>query len=119
MLNNIAIDHKPLDELRSLFRGFVDASETAILNLDNDETATIADEIASGKTITYSLTDRRADIFAGDRVPAPDGISFQVKERVSGATSPVNLPVPGRHNVENALAALSAAHASGMVYSTG
>jgi UDP-N-acetylmuramate--alanine ligase len=114
VLNNIAIDHKPLDELRSLFRGFVDAGETAILNLDNDETATIADEIASGKTITYSLTNPRADLFAGEPVPAPDGIAFQVKERVSGDTWSVNLPVPGRHNAENALAALAAAHASGV-----
>jgi len=114
VLNNIAIDHKPLGELRSLFRDFVDTGETAILNLDNDETATIAEEMASVKTITYSLTNSRADLFAGDLVPAPGGIAFQVKEQASGATRPVNLSVPGRHNVENALAALAAAHASGI-----
>ncbi|GBE43524.1 UDP-N-acetylmuramate--L-alanine ligase [bacterium BMS3Bbin10] len=114
VLNNIAIDHKPLDELRSLFRDFAETGETAILNLDNDETAAIAEEMASGKTITYSLTNPRADLRAGDLAPAPDGIAFQVKERISGAAWPVNLPVPGRHNVENALAALAAAHASGI-----
>lgn len=114
VLNNIAIDHKPLDELRSLFRDFVNTGETAILNLDNDETAAIAKEMASVKTITYSLTNPRADLCASDLVPAPDGIAFQVKERASGATWPVNLPVPGRHNAENALAALAAALASGI-----
>ncbi len=119
VLNNIAIDHKPLDELRALFRDFVDTGETAILNLDNDETATIAEEMPSGKTMTYSLTNPGADLCAGDLVPAPDGIAFQVKERASGATWPVNLPVPGRHNVENALAALGAAHASGIALEQG
>jgi UDP-N-acetylmuramate--alanine ligase len=114
VLNNISVDHKPLDELRSLFRDFAGTGKTAILNLDNDETAAIAQDMASGKMITYSLTNPRADLCAGDLVPAPDGIAFQVKERASGATCPVNLPVPGRHNVENALAALGAAHANGI-----
>ena len=119
VLNNIAIDHKPLDELRALFRDFVATSETAILNLDNDETATIAEEMAAGKTMTYSLTNPRADFCASDLAPAPDGIAFQVKQRASGAAWPVNLPVPGRHNVENALAALAAAQASGIALEQG
>ena len=114
VLNNIAVDHKSLDELRALFRDFVDTGETAILNLDNDETAAIAAERAADKTITYSLRDPQADLRAGDLVPAPGGVAFHVNERASGATWPVNLPVPGRHNVENALAALAAARASGV-----
>jgi UDP-N-acetylmuramate--alanine ligase len=114
VLNNIAIDHKPLKELRSLFRDFVEKADTAILNLDNDETAAIEGEMSPGKTITYSLTNPRADILASDLVPAPGGTAFQVKERASGETWPVDLPVPGKHNVENALAALGAAHASGI-----
>lgn len=114
VLNNIAIDHKPLDELRSLFRDFVEKAKIAILNLDNDETAAIAEETASGKAITYSLANPRADLRATDLVPAPGGISFRLEERASGASWPVNLPVPGKHNVENALAALAAAHASGI-----
>jgi UDP-N-acetylmuramate--alanine ligase len=114
VLNNIAIDHKPLKELRSLFRDFVEKADTAILNLDNDETVAIAKDMASDKMITYSLTNPRADILASDLVPAPGGTAFQVKERASGETWPVDLPVPGKHNVENALAALGAAHASGI-----
>ena len=114
VLNNVAIDHKPLDELRSLFRDFVGKSETAILNLDNDETAAIAEETTSGKAITYSLSNPRADLRATDLVPAPGGIAFQVTEQTPGAHWPVDLPVPGQHNVENALAALAAAQASGI-----
>jgi UDP-N-acetylmuramate--alanine ligase len=114
VLNNIAVDHKSLDELRALFRDFVEAGETAVLNLDNDETASIAGELAGGKAVTYSLTNRQADLYASNLTPARNGITFQVKERATGAAWPVNLKVPGRHNVENALAALAAAFACGI-----
>src|SRR5581483_7933444 len=39
VVNNIALDHKTMDELRALFRDFVSRAQTAILNLDNAETA--------------------------------------------------------------------------------
>jgi UDP-N-acetylmuramate--alanine ligase len=42
---------------------------------------------------------------------APDGVHFEVRERASGAGTPVELPQPGRHTVENALCALAAARA--------
>jgi len=114
VLNNISVDHKSLDELRALFRDFVEVGETAVLNLDNDETAAIAGEIAAEKAITYSLKNRKADLYASDLVPARDGIAFRVNEQASGAAAAVHLPVPGRHNVENALAALAAARAGGV-----
>src|SRR5581483_4155202 len=39
VVNNISLDHKSLDELRGLFRNFIAKAQTAILNLDNEETA--------------------------------------------------------------------------------
>src|SRR5215469_14912610 len=42
VVTNIALDHKTLDELRALFRDFVDRSDIAVLNLDNPETAALA-----------------------------------------------------------------------------
>src|SRR5262244_332800 len=35
VVNNISLDHKSLDELRALFRGFIAKAQTVILNLDN------------------------------------------------------------------------------------
>jgi UDP-N-acetylmuramate--alanine ligase len=112
VLNNIALDHKSLDELRALFRAFVTRAEIAVLNLDNDESAAIAASISPGKAITYSLTDPHAHLFAEALVPAPDGIGFDVSEH--GSRVSVMLRVPGRHNVANALAALGAARACGV-----
>jgi UDP-N-acetylmuramate--alanine ligase len=111
VLNNIALDHKTMDELRSLFGGFVGRARTAVLNLDNDETAALAAQVPAARTITYSLSDPQADLLASDLVPGPASIAFSVRLRRSGETVRVDVAAPGRHNVSNALAALAAAQA--------
>ncbi len=110
VLNNIALDHKSMDELRTLFRDFVTKAHTAVLNLDNAETAALVASTASA--ITYSLTDPSARLQASHIQPAQDGISFDVRD--GSATAKVALKVPGRHNVSNALAALGAVRACGL-----
>ncbi len=112
VLNNIALDHKSLDELRRLFGAFVAKAAVAVLNLDNGETARMAADAPAGRVMTYSLTDPAATLRADDVVPAPDGVSFTVHE--GGVPVPVRLRVPGRHNVANALAALCAVRAVGV-----
>jgi len=114
VVNNISLDHKSMDELRSLFRDFSLKAETAVLNLDNPETAALVSDLKPGRAATFSLTDPRADLLASLPVPSPAGIAFQVKARNTGETVEVDLKVPGRHNVANALAALCAARACGV-----
>jgi UDP-N-acetylmuramate--alanine ligase len=114
VLNNIALDHKSLDELRALFHDFVGKAAIAVLNLDNAETAALAAGFSPDKAISYSLADSRAHLLGARLAPSPDGIAFEASERETGATVPVRLLVPGRHNVANALAALGAARASGV-----
>lgn len=114
VLNNIALDHKAMDELRELFRGFVARSELAILNLDNAEAAALANGRAAKLTLTYSLSSTKADLLAGAIEPLPDGIAFEVSERNAAKPAKVRLRVPGRHNVSNALAAIGAARAAGV-----
>ncbi len=109
VLNNIALDHKSIDELILLFQAFVEKSSTSVLNLDNDLTAQLAAACACRRMITYSLSDPRAHLLATGLSPAPDGITCQVAERSSGMTVPLSLQVPGSHNLANALAALGTA----------
>ena len=112
VVNNITLDHKPLDELRPLFRDFVGKAATAVLNLDNpDSGALVAD---AARAITFSLGDPAADLLAGSPVPSPTGITFTVTARTTGERAEVALKVPGLHNVANALAALCAARACGL-----
>jgi UDP-N-acetylmuramate--alanine ligase len=114
VVNNISLDHKSLDELRSLFRGFIAKADTVVLNLDNAETAALAGDLKPGQAVTYSLHAAHADLVASAAVPSPTGIVFQVKARDTGEAVKVDLKVPGLHNVANALAALSAAKACGV-----
>src|SRR5690606_22271225 len=81
VVNNVSLDHKSMEELRALFGDFTAKAQTAVLNLDNDETAALARGLAAGKAITYSLTDERADLLAVDPRPAPDGVAFEVRRR--------------------------------------
>jgi UDP-N-acetylmuramate--alanine ligase len=117
VVNNISLDHKSLDELRSLFRGFVAKAQAVVLNLDNAETATLLPGLAGlqpGQAMTYSLNAAQAHLVASAPVRSPTGTVFQVKARATGEAIEVALKVPGLHNVANALAALSASQACGV-----
>lgn len=114
VVNNISLDHKSLDELRPLFRGFIAKAETVVLNLDNAETAALSADLKPGQAVTYSLGAAQADLLAFSPVRSPAGITFQVKACGTGEAVEVDLKVPGLHNVANALAALSAAKACGV-----
>jgi|SRR5271169_1503225 len=113
-VNNISLDHKSLDELRSLFRGFIAKARIAVMNLDNAETAALAAELKPAQVVTYSLRAAPANLLASAPVQSPTGIAFQLKARDSSEAADVTLKVPGLHNVANALAALSVAQACGV-----
>src|ERR1700730_929406 len=115
VVNNVSLDHKSLDELRTLFSGFIAKAQTVVLNLDNAETAALAANVKPGQAVTYSLrAATQADLHASVPIRSPTGVAFQVKARDTGETVAVELKVPGLHNVANALAALSVAKACGV-----
>jgi UDP-N-acetylmuramate--alanine ligase len=60
------------------------------------------------------LENAAAHLVATSITPQGGGIVFEVRERESGACAEVTLRVPGRHNVQNALAAMAAARAAGV-----
>jgi UDP-N-acetylmuramate--alanine ligase len=113
VLNNVTLDHKEMDELRRLFRDFVSRAETAVLNLDDPETALIAAHVQPGKRVTIGFGPS-ADLAGSAVEEQPHGIGFDAGLRRTGETVRVQLAVPGRHNASNALAALAAVHASGI-----
>lgn len=75
---------------------------TAVLNFDNTRLIATAADVWQGKTLTYGLEG--GDV-RGEWVDA-------TTLRVEGKT--FNLPLPGRHNAQNFLAALAVARAVGM-----
>lgn len=107
VVNNISKDHKSMEELRTLFGAFVSrAGDLAVLNADDGETISLKPH---GRAVrTFSIEGRLADVMARNIVPGPTSISFDVEIGGTGDTASVHLPVPGRHNVANALAAVAA-----------
>ncbi len=114
VLNNIALDHKSMDELRKLFTDFITRAQVAVLNLDNDETRRLYNEVKHPRALTYSLTDTSADFSICDLITQPDGQSCIVTEKSTGERQRICLQAPGRHNLSNGLAAIAAARACGL-----
>src|SRR5262249_21214534 len=114
VVNNISLDHKPIQELRVLFRDFADKGRSVVRNLDNVETAALLPDLNSGRPITWSLREQSADFLAGPPTCSRSTIAFAVKARETSQVFDVKLNVPGLHNVANALAALAAASACGV-----
>ncbi len=112
VVSNISLDHKSMEELRDLFGGFTARATTAVLNLDNPETAALAQTLPEGKAITFGLGEEKADLSAHDLQPLPTGMRFRLIEGWS--EHDVVLNVAGAHNVANALAALGATRALGV-----
>jgi UDP-N-acetylmuramate--alanine ligase len=112
VLTNISLDHKEMDELRSLFAGFLGASRKAVLNLDDPETRLLSEGLPAEKLIGYGFDSPGAAVSGRNLQLQPGGAAFTVN---AGEESfDVQLQVPGRHNASNALAAIASARALGV-----
>jgi UDP-N-acetylmuramate--alanine ligase len=108
VLNNVSLDHKSMEELRTLFGDFLARAATAVVNADDPE----ARALAPAGAVTFGLGDSAAHYRAADLAEEPLAVSFTV--RAGGEAAPVRLKVPGRHNAANALAAIAATGAAGV-----
>jgi UDP-N-acetylmuramate--alanine ligase len=114
VLLNVSLDHKSIEELRVLFGDFVGKAGTAVINLDSAEAAYLSPRAA--RSVTFGLRAKGADIAV-----EPDsiemralGISAVVVDERRREAFPLELPMPGLHNLSNALAAIAAASAAGI-----
>jgi len=110
VLGNISLDHKEMDELRSLFAAFLARASKAVVNLDDPETRAISEAIR--EPIGYGFDSPGATLVGRKLELLPNGVRFAVE--AAGEHHQVELAVPGRHNAMNALAALGAIHALGL-----
>ncbi|BEU87008.1 hypothetical protein TAMA11512_04720 [Selenomonas sp. TAMA-11512] len=89
----------------------LEAGGTAILNADDPRVAAMAEQVKPGvKVVTYGLS-KGATVRGEAIAAAADGMHFMVtfgRERHSAF-----VPIPGRHNIYNGLAAIAAGLAAG------
>jgi UDP-N-acetylmuramate--alanine ligase len=111
VLNNVSLDHKSLEELWQLFGDFAKGAKCCVWNADDAETAALIEPMGLAGAISFGFAPQ-ADIRATDITDLPLGSRFTLHAR--GATYQIELIVPGRHNIANALAAIAAATALGV-----
>jgi len=114
VLLNVSLDHKSIEELRVLFGNFVGKSGTAVINLDSQEAGYLLPR-ADAK-VTFGLRAKGADISVeADSIDMSElGIRAAVVDNRRREVFPLILPMPGLHNLSNALAAIAAASAAGI-----
>lgn len=88
------------------------AEGTAIINADDVFAEQWRAQAGQARVKTFSVSDSQADVFAAHCQPASvKGLRFDLC--ANGETVAITLPLLGRHNIANALAAATAAIASG------
>ena len=100
VVTNITLDHKGLEETRPLFKDFLTrARKGVVMNLDDVESQKL--QLDRPNIITFSaLGNKAATLYASNIQESLDGMHFHINDE------PVFLPMIGKHNVENALAAV-------------
>ncbi|HOW60636.1 MAG TPA: UDP-N-acetylmuramoyl-L-alanyl-D-glutamate--2,6-diaminopimelate ligase [Candidatus Moranbacteria bacterium] len=91
--------HKTMKEYRKVKSELFKKANNAIINLDMENPGEFLN-ISTGKKITYSLKNNKADILAKNISLNPSGTKFSVKN------TEINLKLLGEFNIENALAAI-------------
>jgi len=114
VLGNVSLDHKSLEELRELFGDFLARAEIAAVNIDDTESAALAPRAHA--MISFAIANEQAmiGIVPGSITENAASLTATLIDRRSGATYPLALQVPGRHNLANALAAIAGTHAAGV-----
>ena len=114
VLLNVSLDHKSIEELRVLFGDYVHESGCGVINFDNEEARFLAERTTN--SVSFAVENDSADITVepGSIEETAFGISAAVIDNRSREAAPLTLPMPGRHNLSNALAAIAAVSAAGI-----
>ena len=114
VLLNVSLDHKSIEELRVLFGNFVFEAGCAVINLDDEESRELVGR--ASQLVTLGIEDQSADIIVEpDSIEqGPLSIRAVLLDNRSKELFPLELPMPGLHNLSNALAAIAAMSAAGI-----
>lgn len=114
VLLNVSLDHKSMDELRTLFSDFLRVSKSRAINVDDEEVRALAKDL--DQAITFGIDSDHAEISVDGSsiVDTTTGIEAVVTDKRDGSRHELRLSMPGRHNLSNALAAITVASAMGV-----
>jgi len=115
------LDHYgDFDAIKAAFVEFIENVPfygAAILCVDHDEVQALLPKIRDRRTVTYGFS-AQADVRGENVRPYPGGNLFDLAVRARDGSvrhiTDIDLPMAGRHNVQNALAAIAVALQMGM-----
>ncbi len=104
IVNNISHDHEPLEILMEYFQTFANKCQTLLINADCPNTI----KLHHPHLIKFSLQNPHADFYASDIEVQPLSVSYKLNNHR------YQLPLIGKFNVYNALAAIAACSTLGI-----
>jgi UDP-N-acetylmuramate--alanine ligase len=114
VLLNVSLDHKSMEELRTLFAGFLAAGRVAVVNADDAEARALAAGLPRAVTFGIDSPIATIGIEPGTIVEQAGGIAALLVDRREDRGHALRVAMPGRHNLANGLAAVAAAAAAGV-----
>ena len=122
LVNNIAAAHlermgtlEGIAETKGALYAALPPHGTAVINADDAFANAFVNTSRAQRTLHYGLS--RTDVDVGGEIRKL-GATTQFELRIGDERSTVDLPLPGKHNVMNALAAAALAHALGVPFAT-
>ena len=111
VIHNITLDHQPMEELKTMFGGFLAKTKLAVLNADDPIVIDVA-RGAPAQAVIYSTQGNLAHVMAENITHLSDGVEADIL--FDGKFDKLRLKVPGAHNVSNAVAAITVGIALGI-----
>lgn len=122
VITTIDSDHldtyRDLEEIKEAFVSFAERVPffgEVILGIDDANVRSVLPALRSRRLVTYGFSEE-ADLIATDLSSEGGGSRFSVLSGDGAELGRVELPMPGRHNVENALAAIAVGRALGLEF---
>ena len=119
VVTSIDVDHldtyRDLDDIRdafALFASRVPFFGQVIACADDANVAALLPRLADRRIVTYGLGEG-CDLTASELETRPSGSRFVLRHRVQGELGRIEIPLPGLHNVRNALGAIGVGLALG------
>ncbi|HVS66596.1 MAG TPA: UDP-N-acetylmuramate--L-alanine ligase [Thermoanaerobaculia bacterium] len=120
VITNIDRDHldtyRDIEDIKSAFLGFasrVPFFGRVVLCLDDPRILELLPRLSDRRVTSYGLSPQ-AELSAHALETSASGTRFTVRHLSEGALGEVELPIPGEHNVRNALAAIAVCRVLGL-----
>ncbi|MBD2841587.1 Mur ligase family protein [Erythrobacter rubeus] len=114
VLLNVSLDHKSIEELEKLFGDYLAKAQRAVVNYDDERARGLSGRANDAVSFGIEAEDANIAAVEGSIEYQPFAVAADIIDNRSGESAHLTLPMPGRHNLSNALAAIAAAGAAGV-----